>query len=274
MNAQPMGFYPLEAIKEDGRRHGVPFLNPDINLSLGKCTIQSDSMLLGLTFVKNVGSALAGDIIEERERNGPYIHSGDLVRRTGLKPQAVESLVLAGTFDRVTPNRRVCLWEAGLYNRPRKGQLVLPLSMDDSIPELPDFSDYEKMIAEYGRMGIYPRGHIMQFLRLRLKPWVMKTEQLYETNEGERVHVAGWPIARQHPKGEDGTVFVTVQDESGDVQLILWPHVYARFRKELRSTIIIARGYISRRDGTTNVIVSHVEAVPIPANLPKSHDWH
>ena len=123
------------------------------------------SVLLGLRFIKDVGEAGADRILRERERGG-YVGAGDLVRRTGLKPQAVESLVMAGAFDAITPNRRQALWEAGLHPRPsRNGQAVLPASMDGSVPRLADLTDAEKMAAEYAVMGIYPRGHLMEFVR-------------------------------------------------------------------------------------------------------------
>ena len=104
MNNQPMGFYPVESIKQDARRFGVPFLNPCVNSSQSKCIPENGSVLLGLGLVKDVGPGSARLSVEEREARGPYIGAGDLVRRTGLRPQAVESLVMAGAFDRITPN--------------------------------------------------------------------------------------------------------------------------------------------------------------------------
>ena len=77
----------------------------------------------------------------------------------GLTPQAVLSLVMAGAFDGISSNRREALWEAGLYARPpRNGQATLPVSMEDSVPRLTDFTTYEKMLGEYRVMGIYPEG--------------------------------------------------------------------------------------------------------------------
>ena len=113
MNSQPMGFYPVETIKEDARRFGVPFLNPCVNRSGVKCTHHNDSLLLGLGKVRDVGEESARVIVEERERHGHYSGAGDLVQRTGLKPQAIHSLVMAGAFDQVTTNRREALWDAG-----------------------------------------------------------------------------------------------------------------------------------------------------------------
>ena len=102
MNNQPMGFYPMETLKQDARRFGVPFLNPCVNRGQVECAPERESVRLGLRFIKDVGSESARLIVEERERHGSYVSAGDLVRRTGLKPQAVLSLVMAGGFDGVT----------------------------------------------------------------------------------------------------------------------------------------------------------------------------
>ena len=166
MNNQPMGFYPVETLKQDAKRFGAPFLNPCVNRSGVRCLPHRGAVLVGLCMVKDVGEAAARLIVEERERHGLYATAGDLVRRTGLKPQAVLSLVMAGAFDGISSNRREALWEAGLYARPpRNGQVTLPVSMEDSVPRLADFTPYEKMLGEYRVMGIYPRGHLMEFVR-------------------------------------------------------------------------------------------------------------
>ena len=274
MNNQPMGFYPLETLKQDARRFGVPFANPCVNASEVKCAPRGGAVLLGLGMVRDVGAASALLTVRERELRGPYSGAGDLVRRTGLAPQALTSLVMAGAFDRVSPNRREALWNAGLYTRPtRGGQAVLPVSMDESLPRLDDFTDEEKMADEYATMGVYPRGHLMEFVRPRLGTGVLPTTAVEGLGDGERVRVAGWPVARQHPRGKNGTVFVTIEDETGDVQIILWPQVFARRRRELKSRVILVDGAVSRWDGTTNVIASDVRAVPSAVRMPQSHDW-
>ena len=274
MNNQPMGFYPLETLKQDARRFGVPFANPCVNASEVKCAPRRGAVLLGLGIVRDVGAASALLIVRERELRGPYSGAGDLVRRTGLAPQALTSLVMAGAFDGASPNRREALWDAGLYTRPtRGGQAVLPVSMDESLPRLDDFTDEEKMAGEYATMGVYPRGHLMEFVRPRLDAGVLPTTAVERLGDGERVRVAGWPVARQHPRGKNGTVFVTIEDETGDVQVILWPQMFARRRRELKSRVILVDGAVSRWDGTTNVIASDVRAVPSAVRMPQSHDW-
>ena len=75
-------------------------------------------------------------------------------------------------------------------------------------------------------------------------------------------------------QGQDGTVFVTIEDETGDVQLILWPKVFAWCRRVLGNQVILARGQVSRWDGTTNVVVSSVERIGEKVSMPAAHDWH
>ncbi len=275
MNNQPMGFYPLETLKEDARRFDVPFLNPCVNRSQVRCIPEQGCVLLGLRLIKDVGEESAKLIVEERERHGPYTGAGDLVRRTGVKPQAALALVEAGAFDAVIPNRRAALWDAGLSTPPsRNGQKALPLSTGAGAPELTDFTDYERMVSEYRVMGIYPRGHLMEYVRPTLNLNVLPAATIEQVNEGEEIQVAGWPVARQHPRGQDGTVFVTIEDETGDVQLILWPHVFVQSRNVLGNRVILARGRVSRWDGTTNVIVSGMEGIHTKVPMPTAHDWH
>ncbi len=261
-------------VKEDARRFGIPFLNPCVNRSGARCIPSGDAVLLGLRSVKDVGVESASALVREREEHGLYRSAADLVRRTGLKPQAVLSLVMAGAFDGVTPNRREALWDAGLGIRPAKnGQRAFALAESGDTPAFADLTEEEKMMGEYRVMGIYPKGHVMEFVRPRLRPEVLPAAALETAPEGEEVLVAGWPVARQHPRGKSGTVFVTVEDETGDAQLILWPRVFARFRRELESRLVVAHGAVSRWDGTTNVIVSQLERLATRAPLPSAHDW-
>ena len=274
INNQPMGFYPMETLKQDARRFGVPFLNPCVNRSQAMCAPESGSVRLGLRLIKDVGAASARLMVEERERHGPYVTAGDLVRRTGLKPRAVLSLAMAGAFDAIAPNRREALWEAGLHSRPsRSGQVALPMPTEDSVPRLPDFTEREKMVGEYRVMGIYPRGHLMELVRPGLGPDVLPAVDVERRGDDERVTVAGWPVARQHPRGRDGTVFVTIEDETGDVQVIVWSDLFARRRRELGSQVVEVTGRVSRWDGTTNVIATDLRAVRSGVSMPPSHDW-
>ena len=275
INNQPMGFYPMETLKQDARRFGVPFRNPCVNRSEVQCVPEAGGVRLGLKLIKDVGPAASQQIVMERDLHGAYTSPSDLVRRTGLESQALLSLVQAGAFDATHPNRRVGLWDAGLTPQPgRKGQVALALQSDRGAPPLSDFTDWEKMAGEYSVMGLYPKGHLMEFMRPRFSKSVLKAPEVEAVPEGETVMVAGWPIARQHPRGRAGTVFVTLEDEAGDIQILLWPQVFERCRQALRSQVILAKGVISRWDGTTTIITSDVRAVATQVQMPGAHDWH
>ena len=182
---------------------------------------------------------------------------------------------MAGAFDGVTANRREALWEAGLYHQPsRNGQASLPVSLEDSVPRLPDFTEREKMVGEYRVMGVYPRGHMMEYVRPGLGSEVLSAGEVEKLEDDATVRVAGWPVARQHPRGKDGTVFMTIEDETGDVQVIVWRDLFARRRRELGSQVVEVTGRVSRWDGTTNVIATDLRAVPSGVAMPPSHDWH
>ena len=142
-------------------------------------------------------------------RHGPYVGAGDLVRWTGVKPQAALSLVEAGAFDAVVSNRRAALWDAGLPTRPsRNGQMALPLYTGAGALELTDFTEYEKMAGEYRVMGIYPRGHLREFVR--------PAAAVEQMNEGEEILVAGWPVARQQPPPSGDAWSPAVHSGGGD----------------------------------------------------------
>ena len=129
------------------------------------------------------------------------------------------------------------------------------------------------MAGEYRVLGLYPRGHVMEFIRPRLDSYVLTTAQVYDCEDGARIRVAGWVIAWQHPRGQDGTVFVTVGDETGDVQSILWHDVFARARRALSNQLILLRGRINRRDGTTNIVAERIEVIDAGIRMPNAHDW-
>ena len=113
----------------------------------------------------------------------------------------------------------------------------------------------------------------MEFVRPTLESQVMTCAEVERLDDGAPVLVAGWPVARQHPKGRDGTIFVTIEDETSDAQVILWPLVYKRYKGELGSQVVLITGEISRWDGTSNTIVSEVRALRSGVMMPEAHNW-
>ena len=276
-NQQPMGFYNLETLKEDAKRHGVGVLNPDINESGAKCAIKDESVLMGFLNVKGVGEAGAEVILKARDIGGPFIGLGDAMERTGLQRRALESLVLAGAFDGLIrgherADRRSVLWEIGLRVRPHGYQWPLVLPVEQDMADLPRMTDWEEMLEEYAVMEVHPRGHIMAHIRPSLDPETLPSDRVEALGDGEEVAVAGLVVRRQHPASSK-TIFITLEDEFGHVPLVVWPKVFQRYRLVIRAPVLKVRGKVSRLNGSMNVVVSSVEGIKAPYALPKSRNW-
>ena len=270
-NQQPMGFYNLETLKEDARRHGVNVLNPNINQSRMKCVIKDESLLLGFLNVKGVGQAGALAVVEARERGDPFDSLADAMQRTGLQQEMLDNLAAAGAFDAFTPDRRAAVWEVGLRYRPVGIQQVLPLPVEQDSADLPALTPWENMMAEYRVMGLHPKGHFMAHLRPLMDPGILSSDQLAVVEDGKKVSVAGLVIRRQHPNSN--AVFITLEDEFGHTPLVVWPQVFKRFRLAIKEPVLRVEGFVSRRDGSMNVVATRIEGIKTVYDLPKSKNW-
>ncbi len=270
-NQQPMGFYNLETLKEDAKRHGIDVLNPHINQSDAKCIIKDEALLLGFLNIKNVGKAGSKAILRAREQGCPFNTLADAMQRTGLQREVLENLIMAGAFDSLVSDRRVALWEVGLRYRPMGAQAALPLPVEQDAAKLPPMSRWQLMLAEYRTMGLHPKGHFMAYLRPRLGPGMLSSDQVYEMEEGAEVTVAGLVIRRQHPGAN--AVFITLEDEFGHTPLVVWPKTFQRYRLVIREPVLKVRGFVSRREDSMNVVVTYVESIRTAYDLPKARDW-
>ena len=270
-NQQPMGFYNLETLKEDARRHGVRVLNPDVNLSREKCTLEDGSLRLGFRNVASVGLTAAQAIVEARDRDGGYGSVAEFMERTGLLRKSLENLADSGAFDSLTGDRRAVRWEIGLRYRPVNRQLTLSLPVEQDTIDLNPLSTWERMEEEYRTMGLHPGGHVMAYLRAQLGPDVITSTEVAGLEDGTLVTVAGLVIRRQRPLGK--AVFITLEDEHGHTPLVLWPKTYERYRQVFRAPLVVVSGTVSRREGTMNVLVTGARAMPTFEVAPKSKDW-
>ncbi|UCE98329.1 MAG: DNA polymerase III subunit alpha, partial [Dehalococcoidia bacterium] len=134
-NQQPMGFYNLETLKEDAKRHGIRVLNPDINKSQSKCKIEDGSLRLGFLQVQGLGSTSAR-AIEKAQNTSHFTDIGDFLERTGVLEEVALNLAGAGAFDCIEPNRRKAKWEIGLRYRPMNAQLPLHLPVEQDKVDL------------------------------------------------------------------------------------------------------------------------------------------
>ena len=272
-NQQPMGFYSIESLKEDARRHGVRVLNPDANLSTDVSIIHEEQLLVGLRNVKNLGVAEAEKVLRARESGGPFAGVGDFMRRTGLRREPLENLAYAGAFDAMHRDRREVMWEIGLRYRPINSQTALDLPVSQDMAKLDTLTDWEEMAGEYAVMDLYPRGQLMQLLRDSLPAGVIAADDLPHIEDGVEVLVAGRVIRRQHPSGK--AIFITLEDEHGHIPLMMFGDTYRRLRLAIREPVLLVRGRVSKREGTMNVMVTHVEPLKAPpGSLPVSKDWH
>lgn len=270
-NQQPMGFYNLETIKEDAKRHHIEVLHPDINLSRDKTIIENHALRLGFLNVASIGSIAAQTIVKVRDFEGQFVSLIDFMKRTGLLREALENLADVGAFDSMTQNRRSVMWEIGLSYRTINRQLAMSLPVDQDMIGLPKLTNLERMNGEYRAMGLHPEGHIMSHVRKHLKIKLVTSKDLLGLKDGAAVTTAGLVIRRQRPLSK--AVFVTLEDEYGHTPLMLWPNVYTQYRQVINNPLILVQGTISRRAGTMNVIISRAQTLNILEVIPRTKNW-
>jgi error-prone DNA polymerase len=270
-NQQPMGFYNLETLKEDARRHGIMVLNPDINLSSAKCVIESGALRLGFLNVTGLGEAFAKAIEEGRQKGGAFKTIGDFLERTSVLEEVALNLASAGAFDSLEPNRRRVKWEIGLRYRPANSQLPLPLPVSQDMVVLPRLSEWDSMKEEYNVLSLYPAGHIMAKLRPRFNGGFRTSRDIEKLRSGAFITAAGLVIRRQRPHGK--VVFITLEDEFGHIPCMVFGKVYERYEHTFRSPFLIIKGRLTRREGTCNVVINEAEAFTGIENAPQSKNW-
>jgi error-prone DNA polymerase len=285
LNAQPMGFYPPSSLVRDAQRRGVEVRAPHINRSEAQCSIEDGAVRVGLGYVQSVGAAEA-EVVEGQQ---PYADLGDLARRAAVKAGALEALVAAGACDEWGP-RRELLWGLGLTARSASvpggnRQLALPLEPTTEIPALPGQTPWEQMLADYRHTSLSVGVHPLQLLRPHLPAAVATSADLPETPNGTHIQVAGLAIARQRPATANGVVFMLLEDEHGQANLIVPPHVYERYRAVVRGEpLILARGKLERHGRNVNLLVAELTSLgplarqaaneaEVTSALPRAHHF-
>jgi len=278
LNAQPMGFYPPATLVRDAQRRGVEVLPPDVNASQARCVVGPfgqrpkgpGAVRIGLAYVQSVAEDDAVALAAERRENGPFRDIGDLARRVQLTRDGLEALVKGGACDGFGRKRRDLLWELGLVLRPQsvpgtKGevkQLPLSLAPTAETPELRDLTRWERMLADYRHTGLSVGTHPLALLRSHLPEGTLSSAELQDHPNGRTVAVAGMAIARQRPSTAHGIVFMLIEDEHGQVNLIVPPNVYERNRATVRGEpLILARGRYEKIGENRNVLVSEIESL-------------
>ncbi len=280
LNAQPMGFYPPATLVRDGQRRRVETRPPDVNRSEAGCTIEEGAVRVGLTYVSGLGE----DDAESVAANRPYSSVRELAQRTGLSEDELRVLVESGACDCVGVPRRELLWQLGLVPRPASvpgtageaKQLALPLEPTVETPELPEPTVWERMLTDYRTTSLSVGVHPLELLRPHLPPGTLSTVELRERPHGARVRLAGLVVARQRPATANGVVFMLLEDEHAQVNLIVAPPVYERFRAVVRGEpLLLVRGRYEHADRNRNVVVRElVSLAPLAHDLTEGADVH
>lgn len=267
LNSQPMGFYAPAQIVRDAREHKVPVRGVDVNHSLWDNTLEGGGAVLrlGLRQITGLSEAAAARLIAARAEGGAFADVESLKHRAIISPAIIERLAAADAFRSLSLDRRQALWDA----RSVKGLPDLPLfaaaqERDEGIEaaafRLPDMQLSEQVVADYQTLRLSLKAHPMSFLRGDLaRLGFTPASNLRRCKIGTFVNVAGIVLIRQRPGSAKGVCFITLEDESGVMNLVIWPDLMEKLRKVIMSARLIeVRGRVEYDDEVTHVIVTNI----------------
>ncbi|MEV7962212.1 error-prone DNA polymerase [Oerskovia paurometabola] len=285
--AQPMGFYSPQSLVADARRHGVTALRPDVNASGVKAGVErlprrsasrgagapsgrdvrpdgaahpdlSLAVRMGLGSVRGVGDPVAEAVVAARAA-GPFTDLRDLVRRVDLTTAQLEALATGGALESLGVARREALWAAGAL--AQEGPDTLPgVSVGVEAPMLPGMSEVETAVADVWATGVSTDSYPTQYVRPGLRrAGVITVAEAVVHEAGRRVAVGGVVTHRQRPGTAGGVTFLSIEDETGLLNVICTPGLWQRFRRVARSSpALVVRGRLERADGATNLLAEHL----------------
>jgi error-prone DNA polymerase len=287
-----MGFYAPAQLVADARRHGVEILPVDVNASDWDCTLEppgdhskpesiSDSahsvqpaMRLGFRQLLGLAEGFARKIMEAR-RESPFTSLEEFARRTELPSAALARLARGDAFGSLAASRRQALWQA--LRKPEQKTLFADLNDPEPAAALAPLTPLDEVIADYRTAGLSLRDHPVRFLRERLNLFRVKpAADLRAVADGKRVKVAGLVLLRQRPGTAKGITFVTLEDETGFVNLIVRPDVWERYHTVARRAQgMLAYGTLQKKDEIIHVLVEKLEDLAaLPAGtVAKSRDF-
>ena len=285
LNAQPLGFYAAHSLVDDAKRHGVRVEPLDPRSADWDCGVAGGVLRLGWNTVEGVAETRARRLLEQRAER-PFAGLEDFAGRSGLPGGVLRRLALAGAFEAFGLDARAALWrllalESLDLGPPGAAQLSLDLA--PAAADAPDFdrpTDWEAVQADYRAWGLSTRGHPMQVLRARQARPCPPLARIKEAGRhGQRVRADGMLIVRQRPGTAKGVVFATLEDESGLLDLVLWPDVYERLKPTLLGEAFLrVEGVLQRDRDSVSVLVQGLKGLEGPEEgggvKAGSHDWH
>ena len=236
LNSQPMGFYSASQLVQDVQRHGVEVRPVDINRSDWDCSLEANdegeaTLRLGLRMVKGL-SEESGQTIVAQRCSGDYEKAQQLLERAGLNQHELGVLSSSGALKPLSGNRHRARWAVSGVEKP------LPLfpSMDrfEATPLLKKPTEGQTIVADYQSTGLTLERHPICLLRRHLDRYrYISAEQLPTIGNGRKINVAGIVITKQRPGTASGVTFVTLEDETGQINLVVWKQVAERYRAAL-----------------------------------------
>jgi error-prone DNA polymerase len=305
LNAQPLGFYSPSQLVQDARRHAVEVRAVDVMHSDWDCTLESDgvdagntskpasaneisvfpiapdqpAVRLGLRLVSGLSEAVAERIVQARA-GSPFVSTEDLAIRAQLDQGDLKSLAGADVLAALSGHRRQQVWEASAL-KPAPG-LLKAVPVNEEWLELPAATEGAEVVFDYASTGLTLRSHPLALLRTRLsKMNLITAAQLRDAPSGRLVRTCGIVVTRQQPQTAKGVVFVTLEDETGSVNVIVWKSLREKQRSELLHSRLMAVYGVWQRDVESGGEVRHLVAkrlrdlTPLLGSLAtQSRDFH
>jgi error-prone DNA polymerase len=259
LNSQPMGFYSASQLVQDARRHGVEVRPVDVMVSdweasLEPCNGQQPAVRLGLNVVHGL-TKLAGWRVEEARAVKDFSDLNDLALRASLSSTDLQALAAANALQSIAGHRREALWHA-VAATPGKGLLKTTAIAADPI-HLTAPSEAQQIVADYRSIGLTLGRHPLALLREQLlKRRLLPARTLANFQQGQIARACGIVTVRQRPATARGTVFVTLEDETGTVNVIVWPALVERQRQELLQSSLLAVYGIWQTDNSVNHLIA------------------
>jgi error-prone DNA polymerase len=258
LNSQPLGFYGPSQLVQDAQRHGVEVREVDVTRSDWDCTLESEAVRLGLRMVSGLQQAAALRIMLARS-HGAFQSTQDLALRCQLDAGDLKALASADALRSLSGHRRQQVWDASAL-RPAPALLKgVPIDEDDL--EFPAADEGEEVTFDYASLGLTLRSHPLLLLRGQLlKMKLLTAAKMHDYPSGRLVRACGIVTMRQRPQTAKGVVFVTLEDETGSVNVIVWKAVKEQFRQEVYQSRLMAVYGVWQRDEETGGQVRHVIA--------------
>ncbi|MBV8198556.1 MAG: error-prone DNA polymerase [Candidatus Eremiobacteraeota bacterium] len=261
LNVQPMGFYSTEVLVNDARRHGVTIRPIEVNASEYWSHVERDGALrLGFHLVRGLGEVQRRRL-ESALAQGSFDDVLAFAQRTQLERETLENLAIAGAFAPWYPSRREAMWALrGLDEREARGELGALMDVTEPPAPLKSVTPKRLVAFDLWSTGVTPDGHVMQHFRDYLdRQGVVTAARLQAVPRNSHCRVGGLVITRQRPGTAKGFVFLTLEDETGLVNVIVRPDIYEKFRRPIRSSpTLIIEGRLQKESGCVDVLAKKI----------------